>query len=294
MTTCQHCHRRSELYLCDSCQIDLCNRLDQIPWLLKELDNRIQKLDRLSVGTIGRNRRPDTLDAIDFDAIEVARTIRKTLLHWVETIATRATGRPPTALNTASTADLARWLSANITHIARINLNHRGRHQLYDDITHIAGTPEQAGQLHHAINPTEHHLVGPCPTPIGRNHDGTPRECGRTLYADTYDKTTTCPDCHHTIDVETNRLRAAGQRDLHTRTNLIDVLATIDEPVEPTRVDQWINARRLRPGGYQHDQTIIEFKIHPNDEPVYSLDRARKLRRRDNGLTRRRTRSHHF
>lgn len=293
--TCQHCHRREDhAYLCQSCQTQLTNMLDQIPWLLKELDNRIQNLDRISAGTIGRARRPDHMDPIDFDACELARTIRAKLQHWVETIAQRATGRTPSGLHTVTTADLARWLSANITHIARLDLAKKGRHQLYDDIADLTGTPEQPGRIHRAINPNEHHLVGPCPTITGRHPDGTARQCEHTLYADTFDQTVTCPDCHQDIDVEATRLQAAAARDLHARTELLDILTTIDEPIDPDQLDRWITARRLRPAGYHHDGAITEFRINPNDEPVYSLERARKLRRRDHNLTHRKSQTCHF
>ena len=289
MTTCQHCHRRAELYLCDNCQIQLANALDQIPWLIQELDNRIQKLDRISLGTIGRNRRPDTLDAIDFDAAETARKIRKTLQHWVNTIAIRATGRQPAALNTATTADLARWLNTNIPHIAKLDLNHKGRHKLYDDITHIAGTPEESGEIHRAINPTEKHLVGPCPTIIGRNHNGTPRTCNTTLFADTYDQTTRCPTCHQTINVETTRRQAAAERDLHTRNQLLDMLAAIDEPITTTQLDHWIKWRRLKRQAWLKAGIPTEYRLTDHAEPLYSIEQARKLRRRDQRFTRRKT-----
>lgn len=289
MTTCQHCKRRTEFYLCDNCQIQLANALDQIPWLIQELDNRIAKLDRINLGTIGRNRRPDELDAIDFDAAETARKIRKALQHWVNTIAIRATGRPPTALNTATTADLARWLNANIPHIAKLDLAHKGRHQLYDDITHIAGTPEQAGELHRAINPTEKHLVGPCPTPIGRNHNGTPRTCNTTLFADTYDQTVRCPTCHHTINVETTRRQAAAERDLHTRDQLLDMLTAIDEPITTTQLSHWIKWRRLKRQAWLEDGIPTEYRLTDHAEPLYSIEQARKLRHRDQRFTRRNT-----
>jgi hypothetical protein len=284
MTPCQQCHRPNDLYLCESCQTQLSNRLSEIPWLLEELDNRIQNLDRINVGTIGRNRRHDHMNPIDFDACELARTIRKTLQRWVETIAAHATGRTPAGLSTVTTPDLARWLNANITHIARLDLAKKGRHPLYDDITNITGTPDQPGRIHRAINPNEHHLVGPCPTITGRHPDGTPRQCERTLYADTYDTTVTCPDCHQGIDVEATRLRSAAARDHHTRNELLELLATIDEPIDPQLLRKWTTTGRLRPTGYRHDGTITEYRIHPNAEPVYSLDRARKLRRRDNRL----------
>lgn len=284
MTSCQHCHATTQNYLCDNCTNQLTNMLDQIPWLLTELDNRIANLTRYQTGTIGRTARPDELNIIDFDAAETARTIRKQLLDWVQKIAVRAGGRPPAALSTVTTAYLAKWLCANTNHIAR--QPHAG--QLYNDIARLVGTDHQrTGQLVRAINPTQHHLVGPCPTITRRNHNGTPHQCGHMLYADTYDTTVTCPQCHQDINVEDNRRRTAAERDLHTRTDLLDTLTNIDEPVTPQRLDAWIRAQRLRPAGYNHDGTIAEYRIHPDAQPVYSLQRARKLRHRDNGQTHR-------
>ncbi|MGV0627195.1 DUF1922 domain-containing protein [Mycolicibacter minnesotensis] len=289
MITCQHCKRPTQLFLCDDCTDQLHDMLTQIPWLLQELDARIQKLDRLPYGTIGRTRAPaNQLSVIDFDAVETARNVRKLLRRWVETIAQRHTGRKPPGLDTVTTPDLARWLRVNTKAIARLDLAHKGRHQLYDDINRLVGGDSRGGQLVNAINRYEKHFAGPCPTIVGRDRDGQPRQCDTTLYADTYDRTVTCPTCDQDIDVEQNRRRAAAERDLHTRTDLLDVLANIDEPVTEEQLDRWI-PRRLRHAGWLHDGTIIEFRIHPNDEPVYSVERARKLRRRDQHLTRRKS-----
>jgi uncharacterized Zn finger protein (UPF0148 family) len=288
MTNCQACHRPNDLYLCQNCQTQLANMLDQLPWLLDELDNRIARLDRITAGTIGRNRRPDEMNPIDFDAIELARTIRKKLLHWVETIATRAAGRPPNALTTVATADLARWLNHNISHIARLDLATKGRHPLYDDITRMVGTSDQrTGTLVRAINPEERHLVGPCPTITGRNPDGTPRQCQTNLFADTYDQTVDCPHCQQTVNVETTRLQAAADRDLHTRNSLLDVLNAIDEPINPNQLDRWIKYRRLQRKGWLQDGTATEYQLTERAEPLYSVDQARKLRRRDQRITHR-------
>lgn len=280
MITCQNCNRPTQLYICDDCEDALNYMLEQLPWLLEELDNRIQRLDRTSTGTIGRNRRPDELNVIDFDAATLARTTRKTLLKWVNNVAERHTGRPPAALNTTTTPDLARWLHANTTAIARLTL----AGALYNDIHQLVGTNQQGGQLIRAINPIEHHLVGPCPTITGRDHHGHPRQCSHVLFADTYDRTVTCPACQQEIDVERTRLATAKARDHHTRHDLLDLLTNIDEPVNPNQLDRWITARRLRPTGWLHDGTITEFRLNPAAEPVYSLDRARKLRRRDDNL----------
>lgn len=285
MNTCQHCKRQEpNNYLCTDCTTQLADMLNEIPWLLQELDARIQKLDRISIGTIGRTRRPDQLNVMDFDAAEESRKVRKLLLHWVETIAERALGRKPPNLQTVATANLAQWLAANVHHIARLSLIRKGRHPLYDDIKRLVGETQQGGDLVTAINPVEKHLVGPCPTITGREHNGTPRQCGKTLFADTYDSTVTCPSCDQEIDVKKNRERAAAERDLHTKASLLEVLTNIDEAVPEQQIDRWIEARRLRPKGFIHDGVIVEYRLSESAEAVYSLERARKLRRRDNHL----------
>ncbi|PQM51816.1 DUF1922 domain-containing protein [Mycolicibacter virginiensis] len=279
MITCQHCRRTTQNYLCDDCTDALDDMLSQIPWLLEELDNRIQRLDRTTTGTIGRSRGPDELSVIDFDAAKLARTTRTTLLNLAETVAHIASGRTP-RLETVTTGDLALWIACKLPHIVR----HHTAGNTYRIIDNLVGSDQQGGQLVRAINPIEHHLVGPCPTITGRDHLGYPRQCGHVLFADTYDRTVTCPACQQEIDVERTRLATAQARDHHTREDLLDLLTNIDEPVNPNQLDRWITARRLRPTGWLHDGTITEFRLNPAAEPVYSLDRARKLRRRDDNL----------
>lgn len=285
MTRCQHCHRPTSLYLCENCATTLANMLDQLVWLIDELDTRIQRLDRISIGTIGRNRRPDEMNIIDFDAAELARRVRKRLLHWVTTIAQHHTGRQPPALDTVTTQSLARWLATNTHAIALIDLNNKGRHQLYDDINQLVGTDHRAGQLVQAVDrQPERHFAGMCPTITGKHHDGTPRECGQTLFADIDDTTTECPDCHQLINVEKNRHQAARDRDLKPRTELVDILANVGEPVDERQVDRWISARRLRIRGYLHNGEMVRFRINEHSIALYSVARARKLRRRDHHL----------
>jgi hypothetical protein len=263
--------------------------LAELPWLLDELDARIQNLARVTHGTIGRVRRPDELNMMDFDAAEFARKVRATLLKWVETVAERHTGRKPPALTTVDTKQLAQWLHANIDAIARLDLAKKSRHPLYDDINRLVGIDQKGGQLVAAINRHERHFAGMCPTITGKNHDGTPHECGRILYADTDEHTTQCPDCKQTIDVEKNRLRAARDRDLLPKDELLEVLTNIGEDATTQQINRWITARRLRIRGYLHDGNMVRFRVNEHSIALYSVARARKLRRRDQQLRRQNT-----
>lgn len=274
-----HCARPTQLYLCNDCITQLAEMLRQIPFLVEELDTRIQKLDRIQLGTIGRTRRPDELNVIDFDAAETARKLRKELVHWVTTVAERHSGRKPPGLATIRTADLARWLAHNVHAIATLNI----AGDLYRDIKRRVGVDQRGGQLVQAINRTARHFAGPCPTILG-HHGNTEIACGEILYADTEDRTVVCPKCKQTIDVEKNQRRAAAERDLRTRDELLEVLNNIGEKIPAKTLDAWIKARRLRRAGWLHNGQMIKFRINRNDPAVYSVARARKLRARDQQL----------
>lgn len=275
---CKHCGTDNPRHLCDRCVTQLKQMLEQVPWLLDELDARIQKLDRVNTGTIGRTRSQDSLDVMDFAASEKARKVRKMLLHWVIDVVQHHTGRTPPALSTVSTPDLARWLHVNSAAIAQLP----EADQLYHDIHTLVGADtKRTGTLVTAINPTQRHLVGPCPTRTGRDHQGHPTHCGHILYADTYDQTVTCPDCGHDIDVEKTRRAAAAERDYHTADQIIEVMANCGEPVDPDTLHAWIKAKRLRPAGRLHNGAIVPTHTHDDKPYVYSVKRARKLRARD-------------
>jgi DNA-directed RNA polymerase subunit RPC12/RpoP len=271
---CQHCKSQAQLYLCDTCETQLGDMLDQIPWLLDELEARIQCLDRISTGTIGRNRRADQLNVMDFDAAETSRKTRKTLLHWVETIAERHTGRKPPALNTAATKHLARWLQANTNAIARLDC----AGSVYHDINKIVGSDQKGGELVGAINRTERRFAGPCPTIRGHDSRGRPIECAHSLYADIDDETVTCPACKSTINVKKNRLKASVDRDLLTEPKILEALDDLDEKVSRVKLYEWIKAGKLKPRGWIHDGQIIPVRIRRGDPRVFSLSRVRQLR----------------
>ena len=297
MNTCRNhaCQRPTQLYLCDDCTRQVRDMIDQLPWLLNELDNRIQKLDRIPHGTIGRSRRPDELSVIDFDAAETARKARKTIRDMVQTI----NGPGPIHLQCTVPADfigplrpawrrlptdyqpnpieLIDWLMRRIDTIAR----HRKAGHVYRELNRLVGTDQKGGQLVAAINRNERHFAGPCPTIRGRNHRGEPIECGHILYADINDRTVTCPDCKCDIDVQRNRLKAAVDRDLLTEPKLLEVMTDIGEPISRVKFYQWIKAGRLKPQGWIHRGTIVPHKILKKDPRVFSLSRTRQLRLAD-------------
>lgn len=278
---CQNCSTDNPNYLCDTCSVQLTQMLDQLPWLLKELDARIQKLDRVNLGTIGRTRRQDSIDVMDFAASEKSRKVHKMLLCWVIRVVEHHTGRIPPVLASVATPNLARWLHVNIAAIT----HYPQAGDLYRDIRTLVGPDtNRTGTLVTAINPTQRHLVGPCPTITGRDRHGQHAHCGRILYADTYDRTITCPDCGNDIDIEKTRRAAAAERDFHTADQIVEVMANCGEPVDPDTLNAWIKAKRLRPAGRLHNGAIVPTHTHDNEPYVYSVKRARKLRARDQKL----------
>lgn len=275
MTRCLNCHQPTQTFLCTDCTNDLANMLDQIPWLLEELDHRIQRLDRTSIGTIGRSRRPDELNVMDFDAAETSRNVRKMLLRWVTDIAEQHTGRTPPGLATVTTPDLARWLQHNVKHIAKSPL----AGQLYRAIDRLVGTTQQGGQLIKAINRVETRCFGPCTAVIGRDRAGQPRQCGALLYDDREAIEITCPACKTTTPARQQIRAASAMRDKFTVPELLETLANIGEPVSRVQLYTWIGAGQLPPLGYlSRGGIIVEHRLLRGDPAVYSLARAQELR----------------
>jgi hypothetical protein len=299
VTDCQHCKRPTDLFLCADCVVVLAEMIGQLPWLLDELDARIQRLDRVSIGTIGRQRRPDELNVMDFDAAEIARKAEQTIRDLVTTI----NGPGPIRLQCTVThnfigplrpawrrlpcgyrptrIELIDWLTRRVDAIAR----HEKAGHVYRELKRLVGSDQRGGQLLKAINLTKRHFAGLCPTVRGHGPDGEAIECEQPLYADVDERTTECPTCGQTIDVERNRRDTAAARDLRTADEILEILANLDEPVEPKTLNAWIQSQRLRPKGWRHDGAIVETRINQNSQPVYSLKRARKLRHRDQQLT---------
>jgi hypothetical protein len=253
--------------------------LNQLPSLLDELDTRIERLDRINTGTIGRrSQRPDEINAIDFDAAETARKIRKKLTKWVQTIAQQHTGRPPPTLHTITTQNLARWLKINTPAIAQLQC----AGQLYHDIHKLVGTPDHAGQLQTAIDipqPTTR-FIGPCIHYIENN-----RHCATLLYAKPEATQVTCPSCRttHNIQKMTQYLENRADVMRFTATEILTIMAQRGTPIPPRSWSRWRKNGRIKIRGYKRpdnpDGTRGSIGLNrrtDDDEPVYRLSEVRK------------------
>lgn len=278
------CKRASQLYLCNDCTAVLRNMLDQVPDLLAELDARIQKLDRVPHGTIGRTRGPSDLNVMDFEAAETARETRKMLRRWVETVASQHSGRRPPGLDTVETRMFARWLQVNVEAIARLDIAGK----IYDDIKELIGSGDKGGTLVRAIDRRERHFAGSCPTVTGWDANGRVIECGEILYDEYGSRTVDCPTCGQEIDVKRNQVRALASRDLMPADTLLDALANAGESVQADQIERWIAIKRLRPRGYMHQGKFVKTRVQEADNALYSFETARRLLRRDSRQSRQR------
>ncbi|WP_016892054.1 hypothetical protein [Mycobacteroides abscessus] len=174
--------------------------LDQVSELLAELDARIQKLDRVPHGTIGRTHGPSDLNVMDFDAAETARETRKMVRCGVETVTAQHRGRRPPGLDAVETRMFARWLQVNVETIARLDIAGK----IYDDIKELIGSGDKGGTLVRAIDRRERHFAGSCPTVKGWDANGRVIECGEMLYDEYGSRTIDYPTCGQEIDVKRN------------------------------------------------------------------------------------------
>ncbi|MCC9182585.1 DUF1922 domain-containing protein [Mycolicibacterium mageritense] len=275
--------------------------IDQLPWLLTELDARIQKMDRVPHGTIGRTRGSAAdLNVMDFAACETARNARKAIRDLVHII----NGPGPIHLQCTvrsdfigplrpawrrlpygyqpNTIELIDWLMRRIDVIAR----HKKAGHIYRELNTLVGSGHKGGELVKAIDRRDRHFAGPCPTIRGYDETGQPIECGHILYAEVGERTVDCPKCKEEINVEKTRDKALKSRDLMPAPTLLEAMTNVGDPVEESQLDRWIESRRLRPRGYLHQGEWVKTRVREDDQALYSFERARKLYRRDAQLAR--------
>lgn len=276
VTGCKHCRAKTKLHLCNPCTASLQSLLEDLPWLLRELETTVQRQDALTTGAPGKSG--DTPAPINLTALDLQRATRETLLASMATL-TSAPGMPGLRLNHIPTPDLARTLAHNTNRIA----HHPQAGIIYANIHQLTADDEigRPGPLWKAINRQERIFAGPCPTIRTHDHKGQPVRCDTTLYAGPEDKFTHCSRCENTIDVAKNRMRAAVDRDLLPEPKLLEVMDSLGEKLPRVTLYAWLKQGRIQPRGYIHQGTIVQFRIRRGDPRVFSLSQARALRSKD-------------
>lgn len=287
--TCLVCSRRSNLYLCPHCTHRLDGYLDNLPWLIRQLDVTLQRKDHLT-GSVG-GRSSDTPPPINFDALDTTTKVRTALACAVGRLLLDGEAfRPPRTMPMhfigplppgwqrthfiPTTADYIAWLQA---HRRRIPKSIHAA-DILRDLADLADEDRAAGTLVHAINRNERRYYGPCSHVVGRDRNGQSRECGGDIYGPRDADMVTCPDCGVSVAAAYQLDQTEARSDLRTMDMLIDTMRNLGETVGRNRVQQWINTGRLqRRGYYNPDRGITKKRVRRGDPAVYSLNQARDL-----------------
>jgi hypothetical protein len=291
---CRACHAKAELNLCTDCTKSVESMIQELPWLLAQLETTITRQDKLTTTNIGKSSEtPLPLNITASDIAHETHTEIQKIVQRVENSLDRywpmcttpadfigplppAWRRLPTNY-TPTTLEYVDWLMRRTNTIAR----HRRAGSIYHALANLVGDGPRGGRLVDAINRTDRAYYGPCLTTIGRHRDGTPRQCGRILYAPRETIEITCQDCGVTVNAKKQRDDALATRDLFTEPLLREQLDIIGEHVSRPRIWDWIRSDRLQPRGYLHAGRIVERRVRRGDPRVFSLTQARELRKLD-------------
>ena len=243
---CTQCEGRSQLPLCKTCKSQLDQMLADLSWLLHELEVTAARQDRLTVGMARPAERPSPAN---MGAVELLRSIQvqlSGLAHGVKL--------PPRMLV---------WWLRELDLASRDDAAH-----CYRAIQSLVGASGR-GPVHDIINRCDRRFAGDCP------------DCGELCYARDEDIYITCGACKIPIDVAKNQHRALMEYDLLPERALLAVLDNLGEHVSRVKLYSWIKAGKIWPAGYLGKEGVVARKGGHRDPRVYSLTRARTLRRRE-------------
>jgi hypothetical protein len=229
--------------------------LTDLGWLLRELEVTATKQDRLS---IGKNRRVEHASPINMGATELLRSIRKELRF--------AVGR--FTYGVLPHVDARLWVWWLREHISEV-VQRSDAAVVYRSIERMVGGLSSPGPIHDAINRTDTRFAGECP------------ECGACCYGRHEDVYAVCDYCGTPVDIERNRTRTVIEYDLLPVQAMLNVLDNLNEHVSRVKLYGWITSGRLPSAGYLTASGVVACKGGPKDPRVYSLDRARNLRWRE-------------
>ena len=253
---CQQCGGRAQLPLCKTCTGQLGGMLDDLGWLLHELEITAARQDKLTVGTLPAGVVHPS--PINVGAIELLRSIGGQL-RWL------VGGFFNNDLPVAAQPRLMVWmLRRDLDKLAWRS----DAETCYRTIQRLVG-PTGHGPIHDTINRCDRRFAGDCP------------DCGVLLYAREEDIYTTCPACEMPVDVDKNQTRALAEYDLLPERALLNVLDNLREHVPRVTLYGWITTGKLPVAGYLSSDGVVARKGGPRDPRVYSLNRARTLRRRE-------------
>jgi hypothetical protein len=246
---CDECGGRAQRPLCGRCVDTLGVMLTDLDWLLRELEVTAARQDRLTVGMAAASEHPWP---VNISACELLRSIGAEL-RWIVPVPVAADPRL-----------LVWWLRKHLDEIvARSDAG-----VIYRAIRRLAGTSGH-GPIHDLINRPDRRFAGQCP------------DCQALCYARHEDVYAACPSCGLPIDVEKNRSATIVAHDLLPERVLLAVLDNLDEHVSRVRLYGWITTGRLPIAGYLSSSGVVARRGSRHDPRVYSLSRARALRRRE-------------
>ena len=268
MTDCRNCRRETDLYLCQLCAKELGALLNDLPWLLNQLEITVIRQDKLSTGVIGRSS--DNPSPINVGAMELSRNLRGQLGTIIRDLCEMRGVEPGAAAWSNST--MAEWLGRNLGAISCSP----DAGLIYREIR--GGTESSLA----AINRISRMYCGPCTTVVSHNAQGEDIHCGVDLYADREAVgDSKCLKCLRSFNPREQLLETIKRRDLLPESALLDTLATLGEKVSRVKLYDWISSGALRPRGYIHQGRVMPQRVQRGDPRVFSLSHARHLRWRD-------------
>ena len=272
MTTCTVCERKSQLFLCFHCIVELRTNLAGLPRFLTHLSETAYGQTKL--GDDSRHSRA-RIHHLDGDA-EVDSFGPRALAAFLATgrcnlKALRLCGDATTIISTwvrhlcetrsldvpaGTDAVLCAWLARNVNAIAADEAAQECYSEIHDLIERIE----------HVINaPVPPRLCGPCPYV-----DEMGIVCGTRLTAPARETTVRCPQCDtvHDIATLTEKLLADAEYFPLSVRELSVALSAIGRPVPIKTIYRWTYEERL---------TVVS---HRDGKPLFNLADARRLSER--------------
>ena len=240
--------------------------LADLSWLLRELEVTAGRRDRLTIGAVRSAASPSQInfsaDGLMGDVgIELQTIVSALGGPWVD----------------ASPRVRVQWLRSRLPALAGLS-DARRHYRTIEDWAGLNGP----GPIHDLINRPDRRFAGDCPDCgelcWARHHDDAYTVCEAVL---DYDKDGNPIQCSTPIDVERNRTRAIIEYDLLPERALLQILDNLCEHVPRVTFYAWVTSGKLPPLGYLTASGIVSKRAGRHDPRVYSLDRARSLRRHE-------------